>query len=72
MDRTRIRLNGEITCCKDCTDRHRACHDSCQRYIAEKAKCDAIRAARRAQSDYDIVSDKKQRIYEAWKKRRKK
>ena len=31
-----------------------------------------IREARRGQSDYDIVEAKKQRIYEAWKKRRKK
>ena len=30
-----------ISCCKDCPDRHRACHDTCERYQAAKE----IRAA---------------------------
>lgn len=25
-----------ITCCKDCTSRHQACHDTCEKYKAEK------------------------------------
>ena len=31
-----------ITCCKDCKDRHPACHDSCERYKNEKARSDEI------------------------------
>lgn len=29
-----------ITVCKDCTDRHPACHDSCERYLAEKKEAE--------------------------------
>ena len=29
-----------ITVCKDCTVRHPACHDSCERYIAEKKEAE--------------------------------
>ena len=25
-----------ITCCKDCTSRHQDCHDTCEKYKAEK------------------------------------
>ena len=25
-----------ITCCKDCPSRHQACHDTCEKYKAEK------------------------------------
>lgn len=25
-----------IRCCKDCKDRHLACHDKCEKYIKEK------------------------------------
>lgn len=25
-----------ITCCKDCTSRYQACHDTCKKYKAEK------------------------------------
>lgn len=25
-----------IKCCKDCTERHLACHDSCEKYLSEK------------------------------------
>lgn len=32
------------TCCKDCPDRHLACHDTCERYKAVKAKADEIKA----------------------------
>ena len=29
-----------ITCCHHCTERHPACHDSCEKYIHEKEKRD--------------------------------
>ena len=30
-------------CCIDCTDRHRACHDTCERYSKIKAENEKIR-----------------------------
>lgn len=27
-----------ITCCKDCENRHLACHDSCKIYLQQKQK----------------------------------
>lgn len=31
-------MRYKITCCKSCTDRHTACHDTCPKYLDEKAK----------------------------------
>lgn len=33
-----------IKCCKDCQDRAVGCHSTCERYKAEKAEWDKIRA----------------------------
>ena len=38
--------------CKGCTERYRACHDSCEKYLAVKAKNDAVKEA--ARKDYDV------------------
>ena len=32
-----------ITVCRDCTDRHLGCHDSCERYQAQKQKNEEAR-----------------------------
>lgn len=32
-----------IKCCKDCPDRHRACHDDCDLYISEKKRDNEIK-----------------------------
>lgn len=32
---------GTITTCHNCTERHPACHDTCERYITEKKERDA-------------------------------
>lgn len=32
-----------ITPCKDCTERHFCCHDSCERYLAFKAEVEKRR-----------------------------
>lgn len=34
----------KIAPCKDCTERHKACHDSCDKYKAWKAELDAMRS----------------------------
>ena len=31
-------MSNSITVCKDCTERSRACHDQCEKYISEKKK----------------------------------
>lgn len=31
-------MRYKITCCKDCSERHTACHDTCPKYLEEKAK----------------------------------
>ena len=36
LDAARIIRRRMITCCKDCTSRHQACHDTCEKYKAEK------------------------------------
>ncbi len=42
----------KITCCKDCANRHPACHGSCEKYIQQKAELDARKAEARKQ--YEI------------------
>lgn len=42
----------KITCCKDCTERFPACHDTCERYQAEKEKA---REAREKQIAFEII-----------------
>ena len=37
--------------CKDCTDRHTACHDSCDRYKEWKLLLDELNKARREYSN---------------------
>lgn len=37
--------------CKNCPDRHPACHDTCTAYQKAKAERDAINAERRRQND---------------------
>lgn len=34
----------KIAPCKDCTERHEACHDSCDKYKEWKAELDAVRS----------------------------
>lgn len=38
--------------CKDCTDRHTACHGSCDRYKEWKLRLDELNKARR---EYDSI-----------------
>ena len=41
-----------IRCCKDCQERARACHDSCGKYLAEKAENEKARQAKRKDTMY--------------------
>lgn len=44
-----------ITVCKDCPDRHRACHDHCEKYQTAKAENDRIKKLKRY--DLNVVFD---------------
>ena len=69
----------KIKCCLDCTDRYPACHDSCEKYIAEKAEYDAeqeiINKKRRQElelNDYAITKHeeiKKAAMFARWRRR---
>lgn len=37
--------------CKGCEDRHTACWDTCEKYLAVKAKADAAKAEERKYAD---------------------
>lgn len=43
-----------ITCCKGCTDRcaEPSCHETCEKYLAEKKKEEEIRTKKRSDSIY--------------------
>lgn len=41
--------------CRDCKDRHPACHDNCKRYATFKAEIEKVRSAK-----------EKQRMKEGW------
>lgn len=38
MGRTTFSRTSFNSPCKDCRDRHRACHDTCEKYIKRKAE----------------------------------
>lgn len=40
-------VTREIAPCKDCIDRHIACHGSCKKYIEWKQRLELIKQARR-------------------------
>lgn len=52
-----------IKCCKDCKDRHPACHDSCDKYQKEKTESNKARDKRLQfyQTEHDIVQLKKRK-----------
>lgn len=45
-----------ITCCKDCTQRHYACHSTCEKYKQQRAELDEYNARRRQeQAEYSYT-----------------
>lgn len=52
-----------IKCCKNCAKRYPACHDFCERYIAEKSESLEAHAKRMQfnQTEHDIVALKKRK-----------
>lgn len=52
-----------IKCCKDCSERYPACHDSCKRYIKEKTEAleAKLKQSRDGQIEHDIRQIKKRK-----------
>lgn len=49
--------------CKDCEERHTACHDKCPKYKAWKAEAERIKEAKRtyAEETYKVYEEEKRR-----------
>lgn len=60
--------------CKDCTERHRACHDHCERYKAFKAASACLSEARRAERDLEnsLINYEKERFAKIERRRKRK
>lgn len=63
-----------IRCCKDCTRRHPACHDTCERYRAEREEYLKEKEVRYRESHKNDQCDdfRAEQIRKAQKHRRKK
>lgn len=56
--------------CKDCPDRHTACHDTCSKYKDYRAEIDSYAEAKRKVSHVDMaIKDKSVKIYSSMRKR---
>ena len=56
--------------CKDCPDRHTACHDSCEKYKKYRAEIDSYAEAKHKVSHIDMaIKDKSIKIYSSMRKR---
>ena len=73
-------MRNEIRCCKDCEDRHRSCHATCEEYKRERAKLDAAKHKIKQQhlvdsyldnalSDAYGRKDKKRILHDRYKKK---
>ena len=49
--------------CRDCPDRHEACHDHCDRYKAYKAERERIRLERQASGHIHFMNEAKDKAY---------
>lgn len=62
----------QITCCKDCPDRHPGCHGSCEKYKAQRAEYDAKKAE--CMEKYNIAAglyeQRTNAVFKAYAKRR--
>lgn len=63
-----------IRCCKDCPDRHLACHDTCERYRQEHREYQAEKEAycKGKNMGYEYDDFRAEQIRKAQKHRRKK
>lgn len=53
-----------VTCCKDCEERHPACHDHCEKYIRQKAEIAEIKRKQIEANDIEsAIAATKSRLY---------
>ena len=58
-----------IKVCKDCKERHEACHDTCEKYKAEREELNRINAERRKHTFVEVaIVQTKTRIYQKMQK----
>ena len=48
-------VTREISPCKDCVDRHTACHDKCEKYKAWRERLDEVNQRRKEYSNKPFV-----------------
>ena len=48
-------VTREMSPCKDCVDRHTACHDKCEKYKAWKSRLDEVNKRRKEYNSKPFV-----------------
>lgn len=64
-----------INCCKSCTNRYPACHDSCSSYLHEKSLVEQYKSDLRKErmiDEYNIIRNETNKAYYAKKRRQRK
>lgn len=61
---------GKISCCRDCTERHEACHGHCEKYLAERGRLEQMREAKNSLYNKDIAELSNNKYYKKMKKGR--
>lgn len=60
---------GKVTCCRDCTERHPACHDTCERYAEQKRQAEETKKVAREYYKLEgAIHETKARLYWSVKK----
>ena len=52
--------------CKDCGERHTACHDSCPKYNAWKEEAEKIKEAKRTYAEESFKAYEEQKRRKSW------
>lgn len=64
-------MMGLRNCCKDCTDRHKGCHGTCERYAAAKAELEEAKAKQSVEIGYTAYVAEAVRRVKKTRKRKK-
>ena len=60
-----------VRCCRECTERHTACHDACERYLKEKAEAKKEKEWMKKQDNPIGVWSYNAELWETSKRKRK-
>lgn len=72
-------MRNSIGVCRECTERHEACHDKCEKYQKRKAECDALREHMKREKASELYlykldlimkskAKKNRKVLEGWKR----